>query len=129
MRDWIFVEDHARGLQTVLEEGAISESYNIGADGQRTNLNVVETICDIVDELASPLGKSRRELITFVPDRPGHDFRYAIDASKVKRDLGWAPQESFESGLRKTVEWYLSNEAWTEDAQAQYAGQRLGVSV
>ncbi len=126
VRDWLYVEDHARGLQKVLELGVIGQSYNIGGHNERANLEIVETICDIVDELV-PREGSRRDLVTLVKDRPGHDFRYAIDASKVERDLNWVPQETFESGLRKTVEWYLNNRDWADDAQASYSGQRLGI--
>jgi len=114
VRDWLFVEDHARALWTVLSQGVPGESYNIGGHNEMANLTVVETICDLLDKHAPALpdGRSRRELITFVTDRPGHDFRYAIDADKIERDLGWTPRETFESGIEKTVQWYLDNETW-----------------
>ena len=128
VRDWLFVDDHARALITVLTTGALGESYNIGGNQERTNLQVVEAICDALDE-RRPLedGSSRRELITFVTDRPGHDRRYAIDASKIARELGWTPQESFESGLAKTIDWYLDNEWWWGPIRSgKYSGERLG---
>jgi len=111
IRDWLYVEDHARALRTVLERGRLGETYNIGGWNEKTNLEVVDAICAILDELR-PEGAPHARLKTFVPDRPGHDKRYAIDASKIERELGWQPQETFESGLRKTVEWYLANEEW-----------------
>lgn len=128
VRDWLYVDDHARALITVLTKGAIGESYNIGGNQERTNLQVVEAICDALDERrALENGKSRRELITFVTDRPGHDRRYAIDARKIERDLGWTPEETFETGLAKTVEWYLENEWWWGPIRsAKYGGERLG---
>ncbi len=128
VRDWLFVDDHARALITVLTQGEIGESYNIGGNQERTNLSVVEAICDALDE-RRPLdgGKARRELITFVTDRPGHDRRYAIDAGKIARALGWTPQETFESGLAKTIDWYLENEWWWGPIRSgKYAGERLG---
>lgn len=112
IRDWLYVDDHARALSTVLERGTPGETYAIGGWNERDNLTVVHMICDLLDELAPPLGRSRRELVRFVTDRPGHDMRYAIDASKIERELGWRPQETFESGLRKTVVWYLQNQSW-----------------
>lgn len=117
IRDWLFVEDHARALYTVVTKGAVGETYNIGGNNERTNIQVVRTICHLLEELApnKPKGVERYEdLITFVTDRPGHDVRYAIDASKITRELGWKPQETFESGIRKTVEWYLANKKWWE---------------
>jgi dTDP-glucose 4,6-dehydratase len=116
IRDWLFVLDHCRAIRTVLENGRIGETYNIGGNNQRANLDVVNTLCSLLDELVpnSP-HKPHAKLITYVKDRPGHDRRYAIDASKIQRDLNWFPQESFETGLRKTVEWYLANAAWVED--------------
>ncbi|OGT31585.1 MAG: dTDP-glucose 4,6-dehydratase [Gammaproteobacteria bacterium RBG_16_51_14] len=128
IRDWLYVEDHARALDLVSRHGIVGETYNIGGDCERKNLEVVETICDFLDEL-SPAhnGDSHRTLITFVTDRPGHDFRYAIDFSKVKCSLGWSPQETFESGLRKTVVWYMENEGWWRHIlNSRYEGQRLG---
>jgi dTDP-glucose 4,6-dehydratase len=112
IRDWLYVEDHARALRLVLAKGVPGEVYNVGGNNERTNLQVVETICDYLDELAPIPGNSHRTLITFVADRPGHDLRYAIDATKLKTELGWAPQENFESGIRQTVAWYLANRAW-----------------
>ncbi|MFY8092402.1 MAG: dTDP-glucose 4,6-dehydratase [Niveispirillum sp.] len=111
VRDWLYVEDHARALWEVLTRGPVGERFNIGGNNEKTNLEVVERICDILDALR-PDGTPRRDLITFVKDRPGHDHRYAIDAAKIRRDLGWEPKESFETGLEKTVRWYLDNEWW-----------------
>jgi dTDP-glucose 4,6-dehydratase len=128
VRDWLYVEDHARALALIATRGVNGESYNVGGNSERTNLSVVETICDILDR-KKPRGKGRRyrDLITYVTDRPGHDRRYAIDASKIKRELGWAPQENFESGLSRTIDWYLANEWWWGPIRAdKYAGQRLG---
>lgn len=111
VRDWLFVEDHARALRLVLEKGRIGETYNVGGRCEKSNLEVVHSICAIMDELFP--GKAPHEsLISFVKDRPGHDFRYAIDASKIERELGWLPQETFESGIRKTVQWYIDNPEW-----------------
>lgn len=139
IRDWLYVEDHARALIQVATEGQIGETYNIGGHNEKANLTVVETLCEILDELASCKGDegandspftihhSHKQLITFVTDRPGHDLRYAIDASKIERELGWKPAETFETGLRKTVEWYLANETWWKRVQdGSYQGQRLG---
>ncbi|GJG87920.1 dTDP-glucose 4,6-dehydratase [Gemmatimonadetes bacterium T265] len=126
VRDWLFVEDHAAALRLVLARGAVGETYAIGGHNERRNLDVVGAVCDLVDELR-PGARPRRELITFVADRPGHDRRYAIDASKVARELGWAPAESFESGLRRTVAWYLENRWWWERVRSGvYRGERLG---
>jgi len=115
IRDWLFVEDHARALLRVVRDGVVGETYNIGGHNEKSNLEVVQTICDLLEELA-PDRKgslaSYRDLITFVTDRPGHDRRYAIDANKISRELDWRPQESFESGLKKTVQWYLDNSWW-----------------
>ncbi len=113
IRDWLYVEDHARALYLVMNQGALGETYNIGGWNEKTNLEVVYAICSILDELR-PQNAPHTKFITFVKDRPGHDQRYAIDASKIERDLGWKPQETFETGLRKTVEWYLSNDAWVK---------------
>jgi dTDP-glucose 4,6-dehydratase len=130
IRDWLYVEDHAKALIKVVTEGKIGETYNIGGHNEKTNLEVVETICDLLEELApeKPAGvKSYRDLITFVKDRPGHDARYAIDASKIERELGWVPEETFETGLRKTVQWYLDNRQWWERVlSGAYRLERLG---
>jgi dTDP-glucose 4,6-dehydratase len=118
VRDWLFVEDHCAAIRAVLGRGRVGETYNIGGNSERKNLDVVTTICDLVDELRpdAAIG-SRRKLISFVTDRPGHDRRYAIDASKISRELGWRPAEEFESGLRRTVAWYLEHSAWVEDVR------------
>lgn len=113
IRDWLYVEDHARALRLVLKQGRVGETYNIGGWNEKTNLEVVQSICAILDEL-HPQGVPHASLISYVQDRPGHDRRYAIDASKIARELGWKPQETFESGLRKTVEWYLGNGDWVQ---------------
>lgn len=115
IRDWLYVEDHAKALINVLTKGKVGETYNIGGHNEKTNLEVVQLICDILEELApdKPSGVNNyKDLITFVKDRPGHDVRYAIDASKIERELGWIPEETFETGLRKTVSWYLNNRHW-----------------
>ncbi len=127
VRDWLFVEDHARALLTILTKGRHGETYNVGGRNERTNLEVVHTICDTLDELV-PGSRPRRELIRFVTDRPGHDARYAIDATRLETELGWKAQETFETGLRKTVEWYLANEAWWRPLREErYKGIRLGL--
>jgi dTDP-glucose 4,6-dehydratase len=130
IRDWLFVEDHAEALLAVVGEGRVGEGYNIGGDCERRNLEVVEAICDLVDELAGDRRRgARRDLIRYVEDRPGHDRRYAIDPSKVTNEIGWRPSETFESGLRKTVRWYLENEGWWRPIRASgYRGQRLGIA-
>lgn len=112
IRDWLYVEDHAKALTLVLERGRIGETYNIGGRNERTNLEVVEKVCDLLDELAPSATGPRRSLMSFVKDRPGHDRRYAIDASKIEHELGWQGEESFESGLAKTVQWYCENRPW-----------------
>jgi len=128
VRDWLQVEDHCSGVMLALETGRLGEKYNIGGGNERTNLQIVDLICDIVDELA-PAGKSRRTLKTFVADRPGHDRRYAIDASKIRRELGWRPRHTFESGLRETVRWYLDHRSWCADVQSgRYDRERLGLT-
>lgn len=127
IRDWLHVEDHARALLAIATRGAVGEKYCVGGLCEKTNLSVVETICDIVDELI-PLGEPRRKLLSFVQDRPGHDLRYAIDPGKIRRELGWQPLETFDSGLHKTVQWYIENAAWWREVQrSTYAGERLGV--
>jgi dTDP-glucose 4,6-dehydratase len=131
VRDWLFVDDHARALVQVVEHGSPGETYAIGGHNERRNIDVVRAICALVDELApSDAIGPRENLIAYVTDRPGHDLRYAIDASKIERDLGWRPEETFESGLRKTVEWYLANRHWWERVRTGvYRGERLGVAV
>ena len=130
IRDWLYVEDHAKALIKVVTEGEIGETYNIGGHNEKSNLEVVETICDLLEELApeKPAGvKNYQDLITFVKDRPGHDVRYAIDASKIERELSWVPEETFETGLRKTVHWYLDNRQWWERVlSGAYRLERLG---
>lgn len=134
IRDWLYVEDHARALYKVVTEGVIGETYNIGGHNEKKNIEVVQTLCSLLDELvpasanaATQHLQSYSELITFVTDRPGHDVRYAIDASKIQRELGWTPEESFDSGIRKTVEWYLNNENWWKRVlSGEYQLERIG---
>lgn len=132
VRDWLYVDDHVRALYLVATEAEVGETYNIGGRNEKTNLQVVQTICDLLEELApnKPNGVERfQDLISYVKDRPGHDRRYAIDADKIKNKLGWLPRETFESGIRKTVQWYLDNRPWCETVQADnYQRQRLGRS-
>ena len=115
VRDWLYVEDHCEAIAAVLARGTVGQTYNIGGWNEKRNIDIVETVCDLVDEIAAPLGAPRRTLITFVKDRPGHDRRYAMDASKIERELAWRPLETFESGISKTVRWYLEHEAWVRD--------------
>jgi dTDP-glucose 4,6-dehydratase len=131
VRDWLYVDDHARALLAVLEHGVPGETYNIGGHGERRNLEMAEAICDLLDELSPhPTIRERRSLITFVADRPGHDLRYAIDAGKIERELHWRASETLESGLRKTVRWYIDNQSWCERVQAgAYRGERLGLGA
>ncbi|OOF46003.1 dTDP-glucose 4,6-dehydratase [Rodentibacter trehalosifermentans] len=130
IRDWLFVEDHARALYKVVTEGKVGETYNIGGHNEKANIDVVRTICALLEELVpnKPAGVAKYEdLITYVKDRPGHDVRYAIDATKIGRELGWKPQETFESGIRKTVEWYLNNKKWwSRVLDGSYSRERLG---
>jgi len=130
IRDWLFVEDHARALYKVVTKGVIGETYNIGGHNEQSNLHVVKTVCALLEDLApeKPEGVAKYEdLITFVKDRPGHDVRYAIDASKIEKELGWAPEETFESGLKKTVEWYLTNTSWWQNVlSGEYKLGRFG---
>lgn len=132
IRDWLYVEDHARALYKVATEGRNGETYNIGGHNERKNIDVVRTICSILDKVVEqkPGNISHfADLITFVKDRPGHDLRYAIDAAKIERDLGWVPQETFESGIEKTVHWYLNNTIWWQRVlDGSYAGERLGLN-
>ncbi|MBU1308760.1 MAG: dTDP-glucose 4,6-dehydratase [Gammaproteobacteria bacterium] len=133
IRDWLYVEDHARALYKVVTEGKVGETYNIGGHNEKQNIEVVHAICELMDELAPmhqrgyPLNAKHSTLITYVKDRPGHDLRYAIDASKIERELGWKPQENFDSGLRKTVQWFLANQAWWQAVlDGSYTMERLG---
>jgi dTDP-glucose 4,6-dehydratase len=126
-RDWLFVDDHAKALALVLESGRVGQTYNVGGRAPMKNITVVERICDILDRL-QPAELSRRLLITFVKDRPGHDRRYAIDCSKIETELGWRSHETFDTGLEKTIRWYLDNEAWWRPLRAGvYSGERLGL--
>ena len=130
VRDWLFVDDHARAIVAILEHGRVGETYNVGGEAERTNLAVVEAICDALDaDMPLSDGSTRRELITFVADRPGHDFRYAIDATKLHNELGWAPTETFESGIARTIAWYKDNEDWWRPLTKGYTGQRLGLKT
>ncbi len=130
IRDWLFVEDHARALYKVVTEGKVGETYNIGGHNEKANIEVVQTICSLLEELVpnKPEGVAQyQDLITYVKDRPGHDVRYAIDAAKIERELGWKPEETFESGIRKTVEWYLNNKTWwSRVLDGSYSMERLG---
>jgi dTDP-glucose 4,6-dehydratase len=131
VRDWLYVEDHCRALECVLERGRPGEVYNIGGNSEKTNLEVVETLCRLFDEaLPDSPQRPHRQLIRFVEDRPGHDLRYAIDASKIRRELGWVPEENFSSGLEKTVRWYLENQDWVRRVRdGRYQGERLGLAA
>jgi dTDP-glucose 4,6-dehydratase len=130
IRDWLFVDDHARALYLVVTQGTTGETYNIGGHNEMANLDVVNTLCQLLEKMApnKPKGiQNYTDLVTFVKDRPGHDLRYAIDASKIQQELGWTPVESFETGLKKTVQWYLENQAWCKRVQdGSYQRQRLG---
>jgi len=128
VRDWLYVEDHVQALMCVLERGRIGQEYNVGGNQEKKNLRLVQELCALLDELA-PAARPYASLISFVTDRPGHDARYAIDAGKIRRELGWTPRETFTSGLRKTVQWYLANKAWCEAVGARgYGRQRLGLA-
>ncbi len=129
IRDWLYVEDHARALLAVLENGRPGETYNVGGNAERTNIHIVRTLCSLLDELLPKQdGRAYEDQITFVPDRPGHDRRYAIDAGKIEREIGWRPEESFESGIRKTVLWYLEHREWTRSIlDGSYRCERLGL--
>jgi dTDP-glucose 4,6-dehydratase len=127
IRDWLYVEDHAAALMLVAQKGVVGESYNVGGRNEKRNIEVVQAICDILDELRPDANGSYRRLITFVEDRPGHDLRYAIDCSKIERELGWRPTQTFETGLRKTIQWYLDNSVWWQAIRSEtYRGERLG---
>jgi len=129
IRDWLFVDDHCDAIHKIIEKGEIGETYNVGGNNEIKNINIVKTICNLLDNIRpSENLKSYQELITFVKDRPGHDFRYAIDSSKLQNKLGWSPKETFETGIRKTIEWYLENITWWQDIQNNtYQQERLGV--
>jgi dTDP-glucose 4,6-dehydratase len=139
IRDWLYVEDHCRGILRILDEGSPGEKYNLGGDCEKTNLEIVDLICDTLEEfhpasenkaLLSSGAKEYRDLKTFVEDRPGHDQRYAIDHSKVTREIGWKPENDFGSGIRKTINWYLRNIDWCKEVQSKgYQRERLGLSV
>ena len=126
VRDWLYVEDHARALDLIAERGRVGETYNVGGRNERKNIDVVTRICEVLDRIA-PANRSRTELIEFVTDRPGHDARYAIDASKLESELGWRAQENFDTGIEKTVQWYIDNGWWWRPLKDRYAGQRLGL--
>jgi len=126
VRDWLYVEDHARALDLIIEQGRVGETYNVGGRNERRNIDVVRRICAVLDELA-PVDRPREELIEFVTDRPGHDARYAIDATRLETELGWQARENFDSGIEKTVRWYLENEWWWQPLRERYDGQRLGL--
>jgi dTDP-glucose 4,6-dehydratase len=129
IRDWLYVEDHAKALTLVLERGGVGETYNIGGRNERTNLSVVESICDLLDEISPSPNGTHRKLITFVTDRPGHDRRYAIDASKLERELGWRAEENFESGIRKTVRWFVDQQPWWRAiSERGYTANRIGLN-
>ncbi len=130
IRDWLYVEDHCDAIYTILQKGTIGETYNVGGNNEIKNIQIVEVICDVLNDIhPAGSGKSYHELITFVKDRPGHDFRYAIDASKLKKEIGWEPKESFNTGIQKTIEWYLKNEEWWKTIQENtYKQERLGIS-
>jgi dTDP-glucose 4,6-dehydratase len=130
IRDWLYVEDHAKALSLVLERGVVGQTYNVGGRNERTNLHVVESVCDLLDEIAPSATGARRSLISFVKDRPGHDRRYAIDASKLEGELGWRAQETFESGIAKTVRWYVDQQTWWQAILGRgYIANRVGLSI
>jgi dTDP-glucose 4,6-dehydratase len=126
VRDWLYVEDHARALDLIVESGHPGETYNVGGRNERRNVDVVRRICEVLDKIV-PGNRPRTELIEFVTDRPGHDARYAIDATKLETELGWKARENFETGIEKTIRWYLNNEWWWKPLRERYAGHRLGL--
>jgi len=126
VRDWLYVEDHARALDIIVERGRVGETYNVGGRNERRNIEVVRRICSVLDDI-TPTDRPRQELIQFVADRPGHDARYAIDATKLENELGWRAHENFETGIEKTVRWYLDNEWWWRPLRERYSGERLGL--
>jgi dTDP-glucose 4,6-dehydratase len=127
IRDWLFVDDHAKALDMIVARGRIGQTYNVGGRNERTNLQVVEQICDLVDKLTGIAGEPRRGLIRYVTDRPGHDQRYAIDATKLETELGWSADETFDTGLEKTVRWYIDNQTWWRPLRKRYGGERIGL--
>jgi dTDP-glucose 4,6-dehydratase len=129
IRDWLYVEDHCRAILTVIEKGRLGEVYNIGGNNEKANLEMVHTLCSLLDEMVPNAANApHKSLIKFVDDRPGHDRRYAIDSGKIQRELGWTPKETFETGLRKTIQWYLENQTWVERVMSgAYRGERLGL--
>ena len=127
IRDWLYVDDHARALDIIIERGVPGETYNVGGRNERRNIDVVLRICAVLDELV-PTDSPRADLIEYVTDRPGHDARYAIDATRLENELGWKAQENFDSGIEKTVRWYLENQWWWQPLRDQYDGQRLGLN-
>ena len=126
VRDWLYVEDHARALDLIVERGRVGQAYNVGGSNERRNIDVVRRICAVLDRLV-PADRPREELIEYVTDRPGHDARYAIDATKLETELGWRAQENFETGIEKTIRWYLDNEWWWQPLRERYSGERLGL--
>jgi dTDP-glucose 4,6-dehydratase len=126
VRDWLYVEDHARALDTIIDRGTLGQTYNVGGQNERRNIDVVRNICEVLDRIV-PANRPRHELISYVTDRPGHDARYAIDATKLEKELGWNARENFETGIEKTVRWYLENEWWWRPLRERYSGQRLGL--
>jgi dTDP-glucose 4,6-dehydratase len=128
VRDWLYVQDHCDAINMVIQKGTIGETYNVGGNNEIKNIQIVKDICTILDEVKpAESGKSYHQLITFVKDRPGHDFRYAIDSTKIKQDLGWQPKDTFETGIKKTLDWYLNNSDWWQKIQNKtYKQQRLG---
>ncbi|WKW12457.1 dTDP-glucose 4,6-dehydratase [Pseudogemmatithrix spongiicola] len=130
VRDWLYVDDHARALRLAVSNGRLGETYNVGGQNERQNIEVVRAICALLDELRPDAAGKHERLISFVTDRPGHDHRYAIDATKLRRELGWVPQENFDTGLRRTVQWYLANRQWLDDVTSgAYRGERLGTGA
>lgn len=126
VRDWLYVEDHCRAIETVIADGRLGEVYNVGGNEERQNIDIVHILCDLLDEI-KPIERSRRELIAYVKDRPGHDRRYAIDSTKLQNELNWQPKETFETGIKKTIQWYLDNQQWSDRVKdGSYQGQRLG---
>jgi dTDP-glucose 4,6-dehydratase len=127
IRDWLYVDDHVKALWRIVTKGKNGEVYNVGGHNEKTNIEVVKTMCSILDQIKPRSdGAGYADQITYVADRPGHDRRYAIDAQKIARELNWTPEETFETGIQKTIEWYLNNEAWIAKVSGEYSGQRLG---